>query len=48
MLEGGITPSQLDHEKYLSMLKVLKAKPRDKRPMAAGEAHKKLAKMLGA
>lgn len=48
MLEGGITPSSVDRENYIEFLNVWNAKSRDERPMNAEDAHKKLAKMLGA
>lgn len=43
----GVTPSQVNQENYLEMLKVMKAKPREDRPMNTEDAHKKLAKILG-
>ncbi|WP_394268009.1 hypothetical protein [Limosilactobacillus vaginalis] len=41
-----MAPSQIDQENYVEFLTILKAKPRDKRPMNAGEAHKKLARLM--
>ncbi|WP_240410849.1 hypothetical protein [Limosilactobacillus vaginalis] len=46
MLESGLAPSTLDKENYLNILEVLKAKPREDRPLNAGEAHKRLAQMF--
>ena len=42
-----VPPSQVNQENYLEMLKVMKAKPREDRPLNPGDAHKKLAKILG-
>ena len=44
---NGVTPSQVNQENYLEMLKVMKAKTREDRPMNTEDAHKKLAKILG-
>lgn len=47
MLQGGIVPSQLDNENYFEILRVLKAKSREERPMNPEDAHKKLARLIG-
>ena len=47
MFENGVTPSKLDQENYLEILTVMKAKPREDLPLNAGDAHKKIARMLG-
>ncbi|WP_191991153.1 hypothetical protein [Limosilactobacillus reuteri] len=47
MLESGVTPSTLDKENYLEILRVLKAKSREERPMNPEDAHKKLARLMG-
>ena len=47
MFEGGVTPSVLDHENYMELLSVLRARPREKRPLNADDAHKKIARMMG-
>ena len=44
---NGVTPSQVNQENYLEMLKVMKAKSREDRPLNPEDAHKKLAKILG-
>lgn len=46
-MSSGVTPSQLDKENYLEILTVMKAKPREDRPLNAGDAHKRIARMLG-
>ena len=47
MFQSGVLPSQLDSQNYLQVLQVLKAKSREERPMNTGDAHRKLAQMLG-
>lgn len=47
MFQGGMTPSQVDQQEYEELLKVLNAKPRSERPMNTGDAHKKLAMLMG-
>lgn len=43
---NGVTPSQVNQENYLEMLKVMKAKPREDRPLNPEDAHKKIAHLL--
>lgn len=47
MFQGGVIPSQIDQQDYEKLLKVLDAKSRDERPMNTGDAHRKLATLLG-
>ena len=47
MFENGVTPSKLDKENYLEILTIMKARPRDERPMNAADAHKKIARLMG-
>lgn len=44
---NGVTPSQVNQENYLEMLKVMKAKPREDRPLNPEDAHKKIMQMMG-
>lgn len=46
MFQGGIVPSQLDNENYFEILRVLKAKSREDRPLNSEDAHRKLAQLL--
>lgn len=46
MFENGVTPSKLDQENYLEILTIMKAKPREDRPLNAGDAHKRIARMM--
>lgn len=47
MLQSGVLPSQLDSQDYMQVLRVLKSKSREDRPLNTEDAHKKLAQMLG-
>lgn len=46
MLEHGVTPSEVDKENYVEFLQILQARPREDRPMNAGDAHKRIARIL--
>lgn len=47
MFQGGMAPSQVDCQEYEELLKILSAKSREDRPMNTGDAHKKLAMLMG-
>ncbi|MCC4417827.1 hypothetical protein LMB65_05685 [Limosilactobacillus reuteri] len=43
----GVTPSEINKENYLEVLRVMKARAREDRPLNAEDAHAKMAHLLG-
>lgn len=47
MYRSGITPSELDKQDYLELLKIQDAKSREDRPKNTADAHMELTKIFG-
>lgn len=46
-VENGVLPNDVNQQDYFELLEIMEAKPREERPLDAGEAHRRLSEIMG-